>query len=203
MHDIKAYYRSRFRAARRAVPESTVAALSHRVAAQVTESALFHAHDTILLYDACDNEVDTGAVRIAADAAGKAVYYPRLGNHDTVLEFVRVAPGERLRPGRWGIGQPTGSERLRRGRPALALIPGVAFDSAGTRLGRGGGYYDQAIRELGSATITVGLALSVQVAPSLPFEAHDVPIHFIATETEVLRCTANRSTASLSATRAG
>lgn len=149
---------------------------------------MFQASRALLLYCAVDNEVETDVLRQAAHAQGKAVYYPRVLDRMRDIEFVRVAPGEALAPGAWGINEPTGEERFQAGQPALVIVPGIAFDLAGTRLGRGRGCYDRVLSSLHPPAHVLGLAFDLQVALSLPREAHDKPVEFIATESRVLRC---------------
>jgi 5-formyltetrahydrofolate cyclo-ligase len=188
MDNLKAEQRARFLAARRRLPPSTVARLSSEIAGYVVRSEPFRTRAVILLYCAVDGEVETAAVREASEADNKAVYYARILPRTKGLEFVRVSPGETLREGPWGIGEPRGDEVFKPGPPALAVVPGVAFDHSGTRLGRGLGYYDRALRSLGPSVDVMGLAFDVQVAPSLPREVHDEPVGFLVTETGCLRC---------------
>ena len=188
MQNLKAQQRARFLAARRCMPRDAVAQLSWEITGHVVRSAVFQTRDVILLYSAVDGEVETEGVRAASEADEKRVYYARVLPRTKGLEFVRVSPGEALSKGPWGIGEPRGDEVFQPGQPALAVIPGVAFDPSGTRLGRGLGYYDRALRSLGPSVDVMGLAFDMQVAPSLPREVHDEPVGFLVTETGFLRC---------------
>jgi 5-formyltetrahydrofolate cyclo-ligase len=69
----------------------------------------------------------------------------------------------------------------------LVVVPGVAFDTACHRLGRGAGVYDRFLASLGTATRRVGVALDARIVPALPIDPHDVPMHLVATERRVLR----------------
>jgi 5-formyltetrahydrofolate cyclo-ligase len=188
MHNRKAEQRARFLAVRRGMPRSAVARLSAQITRHIVGCAPFQTRNVILLYSAVDGEVETDSVRAASEAEKKSVYYARVLPRTKGLEFVRVFPGEALGEGPWGIGEPRGDEVFRAGQPALAVVPGVAFDRSGTRLGRGLGYYDRALRSLGPSVDVMGLAFDVQVAPSLPREVHDEPVGFLVTETGFLRC---------------
>ena len=94
----------------------------------------------------------------------------------------------RLAPARFGIPEPDGSCPVLAGSDfsrALILVPALAFDGEGYRLGYGGGYYDRflaALRESAIPHTAVGLAYSVCRAAALPREAHDIPIHIILDE---------------------
>ena len=189
MHELKEQLRARLTAARRALSAAVRAELSRQVVERVAEWPLFQTSAAVLLYSAIDAELDPAALRAVADAAGKSVYYPRIADGSSSLTFVRLAPGEGLKPGRWGIGEPTGTHIFSGDSPALMIVPGVAFDRHGTRLGRGLGYYDRALRQFGASCVSIGLAFTLQLVPSLPREDHDELVGFIAMETEILRCT--------------
>lgn len=65
---------------------------------------------------------------------------------------------------------------------SLVLVPGLGFAADGTRLGRGGGYYDRWLAHLQSSTQTIGVAFSIQICPSLPTLKHDQKVDFLLTE---------------------
>lgn len=67
----------------------------------------------------------------------------------------------------------------------LVLVPGLAFDAAGTRLGHGRGYFDRLLGTLRPRTLLVGVAQEAVLVPRLPREAHDVAMHFLVTEAGV------------------
>lgn len=68
----------------------------------------------------------------------------------------------------------------------VAVLPGLAFDRRGYRLGYGGGCYDRFLSRYAPQALRVGLAFSCQLVETLPTEAHDVPLHFLVTEKEIL-----------------
>lgn len=104
------------------------------------------------------------------------------------MYFRTVRSLQNLPPGRLGIPEP------RDGRPVapeeidLLIVPGVAFDRRGRRLGRGAGYYDRFLPLLRPETIKVGPAFSEQIVPEVPVEKHDVPLDLIVTENEIIDC---------------
>ena len=145
----------------------------------------------VALYWACDGEVDMLPVLHNCWRAGKAVFLPCLsGVRD--LEFRRYRPGEPLHRNRFGIPEPRQRHDV---RPATALdlvvMPLVAFDRRGVRLGMGGGYYDRALSRLrrrGGKPFLVGAAHSFQEVETLPGDHWDVPLHGIITERGFTRC---------------
>jgi 5-formyltetrahydrofolate cyclo-ligase len=103
------------------------------------------------------------------------------------LSFRRFVPGDRLVPG--GFGTLVPDEDAPVIDPDLIIVPTVAFDRAGTRLGYGKGHYDRAIAALrasGRRATLVGIAFAVQEVDRIPREPHDVTLDFIATEAETL-----------------
>jgi 5-formyltetrahydrofolate cyclo-ligase len=115
--------------------------------------------------------------------AGKTVYYPRTAEDGLVF----VAPGGAgLAPGPYGVPEPTAGVALPRDQSGvLFLVPGVAFDARGARLGRGNGDYDRALTRHGDGT-RIGLAYELQVAERLPESAWDVRMHAVVTDTRVI-----------------
>ena len=107
----------------------------------------------------------------------------------------RALPGGdlgRLVPARFGIPEPDeGCPTLADADlvSALILVPALALDVDGYRLGYGGGYYDrflQGLSEAGIPVTTVGLAYGVCVTDTLPREPHDIPVHFIIDERRII-----------------
>lgn len=93
----------------------------------------------------------------------------------------------------WGMRQPVDA-----GEPVpvhqldLVLVPGLAFSPSGTRLGRGGGYYDRLLADRRTDCVAVGVTWSDRVLDEVPVEDHDSRVDYLATETGVKPCPANR-----------
>jgi len=99
------------------------------------------------------------------------------------LEFALVTSWSALRPGAHGVLEPDASippEPLEPGD--VALVPGLAFDREGCRLGRGGGHYDRAFSSVRPRPRLFGVAFSWQVLDSLPCEPHDLRVDAVLTE---------------------
>ena len=190
MSDVKVVQRAALGAARRALAPETVAAASGSIAARLSQLPLFIQSPALLLYSASADEVDTRSIRDAADRLAIPVYYPRLDRERKDIEFMRVVPGEALHAGPWGIDEPRGGERFEAGAEGLLVVPGIGFDRSGTRLGRGGGHYDRAIRRYRPPAIVVALGFAFQVVASLPRFEWDEAVDVIVTEREVVECVA-------------
>lgn len=153
------------------------------------ELPAYVASRSVALYSPAQNEVDTEEILKNALIEGRKVFYPRNGA-DGAGQFIRVASGDDLRAGRYGILEPTGTERLSDGdRQDLVLfVPGIAFDAAGNRLGRGKGWYDRILASLDDKAILVALSYDFQVVEKVPTEAWDRKVHYIVTETKLIDC---------------
>jgi 5-formyltetrahydrofolate cyclo-ligase len=71
----------------------------------------------------------------------------------------------------------------------LVLVPGVAFDKRGYRVGYGGGYYDRFFNKLEKGVIKIGLCYEMQILPEVPTDIYDIPIDYIITEKGLINCT--------------
>lgn len=135
----------------------------------------------LALYWPADGEPDILALASQARARGKRVYLPVVG-HGGCMDFAPWPDAAKLRRNRYGIPEPLGVHRLKASRLDLIIVPLVAFDAAGHRLGMGGGYYDRALRGGRRRPFLVGAAFSLQQAPRVPHQPWDVPLHAVITE---------------------
>jgi 5-formyltetrahydrofolate cyclo-ligase len=129
-------------------------------------------------YHALPGEADPALLLQALVAGGCHIAFPRIVAPGLPLEFHLVPDGEVLKPGPHGIHEP--QAHWPSVMPHLLLVPLLAFDGHGHRLGYGGGFYD---RTLSAYRIrAIGLAYSAQEMESLPVEAHDMALDGILTE---------------------
>ncbi len=143
---------------------------------------------TVALYCALAGEVPTERIRHAYLAAGARLYYPRVTGKGT-LAFYPHREGDGWEKGPYGIPEPpslAGVEPRTKGWDII-VVPGLAFDRRGNRLGRGFGYYDRFLGGLPESVPRVGLAWASQRIPEVPVDAWDVPVHVLVTEEGVIR----------------
>ena len=141
---------------------------------------------TIHCYLPMRSEVDTRPLITDALARGKGVIVPVVvpGADELAHAWLGSVSADALEAGSFGTFNP------RQGRPAIAgdwdltIVPLLAFDRRGYRLGYGKGYYDRLLAA--TRTETIGVAFAVQEMRTLPSEAHDVPLDWIVTECEVI-----------------
>ena len=122
-------------------------------------------------------EIDVRPLLFALLGRGHTVLLPDTPPPGQQLAFHHWRPGARMFPGRFGTQRPDGPI----GMPDVLLVPLLAFDPAGHRLGYGGGYYDRTIAAMPWAT-TIGCAFACQRMDHVPTESHDRPLDIIVTE---------------------
>ena len=148
-------------------------------------------------YLAVRREADCGNVMAEAMARSRAVFLPVL--HRRQLAFAPYRPGSAMVSNRFGIPEPAeaGGHWCRGAEIDVALLPLVAFDERGRRLGMGGGYYDRTFRfllhhEHWRRPRLVGIAYDFQRVDALPARAWDVPLDAVVTDQRVYDCHAVR-----------
>lgn len=168
----KAAVRARVRQALAALPPARRALEEELVTAAVQDTPEWRAARTLLLYRSVGTEMTTVGLGNAAWREGKRVAFPRL-MPDGHLELHRVATWTEFVPGPHGIPEPSAkAPSVAAAEIDLALIPGIAFDPAGGRLGRGGGHFDRLLAA-GALRHAWGLAFDCQVVERVPREGHD------------------------------
>ena len=128
----------------------------------------------ILAYYSLPDEVDTHALIHELVAEGKTVLLPKVLD-DTTMELRRYTGPQDLSEGAYHIMEPTGTPFTDLEQINVALIPGVAFDAQGHRLGRGKGYYDRFLTAFPGNTI--GVCFDFQKVAEVPVDAHDVAVN--------------------------
>jgi 5-formyltetrahydrofolate cyclo-ligase len=145
---------------------------------------------TVLLYvSAFPEELSTGELFTYAYDARKQVLCPRVDRAARQLRLYALRdPKNELRPGVLGIPEPRGDlPEVPPESVDWALVPGLAFDERGYRLGRGAGHYDRLLPRLRRDAVCWALCLSCQLVPLLPIEPHDMPLDGISSPVRTVR----------------
>jgi 5-formyltetrahydrofolate cyclo-ligase len=170
---------------RRAIPRAKALAAGEAVARRVAELPEFVSARSVAVYAALPDELPSRALFELARGSGKRTLLPRMRADQ--LEFAAVRSWEDLRPGRYGVLAPP--PEAPSGEPDLVLVPGVAFDRCGRRLGRGGGHYDRALAAgRGRAPVLIGVAYEMQLVDEVPHGVRDRAVDVLVTEQAVRRC---------------
>jgi 5-formyltetrahydrofolate cyclo-ligase len=130
------------------------------------------------------DEMDPRPSMLALASRGHAMALPVTPPRGQPLAFRAWAPGEALRPGPMGTSEPAEGALV---NPDWVLVPLLAFDRAGRRLGYGGGYYDRTLAALPGAK-AIGIAYAGQEMPEVPAGPQDFRLPLIATESGVIIC---------------
>lgn len=140
---------------------------------------------TILLFYGVGKEPDTGWLIQKLLRRGKRVLLPRC-LPERQMEARLITDPEGLRPGAYGIPEPDDScPAVERDQIDLILVPNLCCDKRCDRLGRGGGYYDRYLAEIGA--VTVALCPEEWLQAAVPTDEHDVPVDVVLTQTQTRR----------------
>ena len=180
----KAELRARLRAERAAIAAELRAAWSAAIAARTQGLDAWRRAESVQLFiGALPGEVETWRLAAACLAAGKALVCPRVAGER--LELRRVEELNALARSDLGLWEPSPGCALVEPREIdLALLPGLAFDRRGGRLGQGRGFYDRLLRE--TAAERVGLCFALQVVQSTPVDSGDERVSRVVTELRVI-----------------
>jgi 5-formyltetrahydrofolate cyclo-ligase len=191
-------------AALRKMTSSEMAEESARISKHLESTGILNKPETLAIYVHCAKlrEVDTTTTLVdALRSESKVVYVPRVLDKDSNMHFLRITSFDELEEvPPYGIKEPTIT--YSDGRPRedifdlsgpeleLVIMPGLAFDNQGKRLGRGGGYYDKFIaqckeraeeKKWKKSPLLVALAFKPQIFPTVPCDPHDQPVDMLIT----------------------
>lgn len=141
------------------------------------EKHIIQAH-TLLLYSALSDEVQTQDFRDELVSKGKKVLLPRVLN-STEMELRHYSGRQDLEQGAFGIMEPIGDVFTDYRKIDVAIIPGIAFDTQGHRLGRGRGYYDRFLSGLSNTVYKIGVCFPWQIVDAVPVDDNDIPMDIV------------------------
>ena len=176
----KAEVRKQIRELKRAVPLEEKILRSEGIMRQVEALPAFQQATTVLLYWSMADEVQTHAF-VEKWYKDKVLLLPCVDGDDLRLRQY-TGPECMVAGEQFGIGEPTGEEIMNLDAVELIMVPGVAFDRMGNRMGRGRGFYDRLLKSTPNA-MKVGVAFDFQLLDSVPTEPHDVKMDKVIVET--------------------
>lgn len=181
----KAALRAELRAQRHRLSSTERSELARRAGEHLLSLPALRGIRRVALYAHFDGELPSDAVFRALRQRGTDVVYPRVEQPKGRLAFASVSDLSSLAPGTFQVLEPSG--------PAVPLdeidvviVPGLAFDIQGVRLGYGAGYYDRTLA--GYAGVSIGLGYCFQIVESLPRAPHDQLLDYLVCETGVIVC---------------
>lgn len=178
----KAEIRARVRTQVRAISPEARAALSTQLCDVIRSQIIWQRAASVLLFSPLLDEPDIAPLLTDALAERKLVCLPRFDVAQGVYFGAQISGRADLAPGRFGALEPhEGCRVVSLKHLDLALVPGIAFDLAGRRLGRGKGFYDRLLA--GVPGHKCGVAFDAQIVVQIPEERHDVRVNSILTPT--------------------
>lgn len=183
--ETKAEIRKRILEARTALTGEEIAAKSEAILQKALKTPEYMEADNILLYADYNHEVMTRGIFEDAIMRKKRVYFPKADKLTNAMHFYQTISVKQLEKGFMGIPEPKENMQLcykfNPNEDTLVILPGVAFDTRGFRLGYGKGYYDKFLSNWRQLS-TMALAFSCQIVDELPNEEHDIKMDKIVTE---------------------
>ncbi len=161
-------------------------ALSRAIVRDIIETSVYWRSNTVMAYASFGSELQTDEFMRHVLHQGKILLLPRVNLQKGSLDLYRVRdPVRDLRVGTWGIREPRPDRCVRVDPHAIdfVLVPGLAFDARGGRLGYGGGFYDKLLAHgLSPCAWLVAGAFKSQMVEKVPVDGHDVPMDVVVTE---------------------
>jgi 5-formyltetrahydrofolate cyclo-ligase len=191
----KARLRARMREALDAMSEVDRHHASHVACTRLVNLDAFRHASVLMLYMSLATEVDTTPIAIRAFQTGKTVCVPRVDwqRRDMVPVEVSSFDDHFMETDEHGIRTPRGGRLVVPSSIDLVVVPGLAFDAQGGRLGRGGGFYDRVLGRVHRTTRTIGLAFDVQIVDEVPADVRDMTVGSVVTERRVTHARRLRS----------
>ncbi len=175
-------------------PEVLVKEKSLAIFNILKETDFYRKADNIMVYITLENENEVSTEPIIDDLfdRGKRIFVPLTVHKTKALIVSELKDLEKdLKVGNFGVMEPK-KETTRPVDPSildLVIVPGVAFDKRGFRIGHGAGYYDRFLPRLSEKTATVSIAFDMQLIDEVPICCHDIAVKYIMTEKRLIKCT--------------
>lgn len=169
---------------RDAIPQEVRAIKSHEIKERLLSLELYKQSASTLLFCSFRTEVDTLPIIKTALNDGKKVVLPRVNRDLLNLELYQINSLDDLTPGYMNILEPLPDKcsQVVPDEMEFVVVPGVAFDLSGGRLGYGGGYYDKLLGSIMNRPFLIAIAFEEQIIEHVPVDEHDVRVDMIITD---------------------
>lgn len=146
-----------------------------------------NAGDIVSGFIAIQSEINPMALMVALEKQGAKLCLPRIDEASKTIDFLDFSFGDELIEGPMGTLEPRAEKTPL--IPNIMLVPFLAFDKNGYRLGYGGGFYDKKIAQLAQNNdlITIGIGFDNQLIDEVPIEPHDKPLDYVLTEKQIFK----------------
>ena len=175
---------------RNSLPKEEIREKSIKIKNNLFSLKEFNVAKNIMLYVSFNTEADTQKIiKELLNKKEKTIVVPYVTKGDFKLHLSELKSFNELKPKTFGILEPR-EMYIREFNPDkldLVIVPGIAFDKKGHRIGYGYGYYDRFLKTIKKKAVKIGLAFDFQLIESIPEEEHDVPMNIVVTDKEILR----------------
>lgn len=180
--------RTKIRARRAALTALQIRQASVLIQGAVMKLPEWSAARRVCVYLAVPAEAQTRKLLAACRQTDKQVLVPAYRKKARRYDLARLRPGDLVKAGHWSVPEPVRPHWAKPARVDLVVIPGLAFDRIGGRIGHGGGYYDRILAGMAmQKAFKVGLALECQMVDRVPMNARDIRMDAVVTERAVYR----------------
>lgn len=173
---------------RNSLSKKQVKEKSNAVQKLVEELPEFKNAKCIMLYYGVNNEVETKALIEKALTLGKRVALPATNFEKRAMVPREINSIEELAKTKQGLFEPKTQKFIETKEIDLIIIPGVAFDKSGSRIGRGMGFYDSLLRKTSTKIPLIGLCFEENLEEHIPIESHDVKMNIVITDKKIIKC---------------
>lgn len=172
--------RREVRARRDALPPEERERLGRAVARNLLAVPEVRRASRVMVFSSFGSEVDTGPIIEQLERDGRSVVLPRV--EDRTIVPVGYRSGDPVTPSSLGMLEPAGGDPVNPVEIDVVVVPGLAFDRRGHRVGYGGGFYDRFLGRLRPDALTVGICFTVQVVDEVPHGRGDRPVDLVVTD---------------------
>ena len=149
---------------------------------EIINSEIYKKSKKIFTYISFGSEVDTIKLINYSFSNNKEVYVPKINKQTKDMIALKIHNFNNMSVDKWGIIEPKSVDKSNIGTDFdLIIMPGIAFDKQGNRVGYGGGYYDKYISKLNNTSNLLALAYDFQMIQDIESESHDIKVDFILT----------------------
>jgi 5-formyltetrahydrofolate cyclo-ligase len=183
---LKSVFRDNLKKQRAEVTAEAAQEAANHLWDQLKEHPYFQKAKRIGAFSSIGSEISTLPMLEGILRSGKELYLPRTEKGQQLIQFHPVTDLSTLKPGLFNIPQPPAKMAIAPTHIDLLLVPGLAFDNRGHRLGYGNGYYDRFMKVISPDCFTLGIAYSFQIIDKTPNADHDIPVKAVLTEKFIL-----------------
>ncbi len=179
--------RASVRAERDALPSEDRARASEEIVRALLSLPQVVNARSVMAFSSFGSEVDTSSLLEHLSSDDVRVILPRV--EGSAIAAVAYDPGDPVRRAAFGGLEPSDGEIVPPEEIDVVIVPGLAFDRSGHRVGYGGGFYDRFVLSLRPDAVTIGVAFSQQIVDAVPHGSKDRPVDLIVTEHEIIHTT--------------